>query len=218
MLLWLTVPVRAAEVLAVRVTRHRATFVITMRLALDAPPRAIFAAMRDYAALPRYDPDLRRVHVEPTAEANRVRLFAAVHACVLIFCKTLQQEQIMTATPNAHGGVLRAVLVSGSGDFRAGQARWNVHPCPGRSAASCLDARIELRPAFWVPPVIGPWILRHKVTEQARHYGEGLEHIARHLRTSCAAAERPSAMPAYSCTGSVPGCSSRSPTTARCDL
>jgi hypothetical protein len=44
---------------------------------------------------------------------------------------------------------------------------------------SCLDARIELVPAFWVPPVIGAWVIRRKMVEEARYTSAGLELMAR---------------------------------------
>ena len=42
-----------------------------------------------------------------------------------------------------------------------------------------MDIRIELVPAFWVPPVIGPWVIRRKIDEEARRTGTGLERTAR---------------------------------------
>ncbi len=131
--------------------------------------------------MPRYNPDLRRVRVEPTGQPDRVRLFVTVHACVLIFCKTLHQEQIVTAKPDTDGGVLRARLLPQGGSFRSGHARWRVRPCTRDGARSCLTAHLELQPAFWVPPLIGPWILRDKMAEEARRAGIGLEHVARRL-------------------------------------
>jgi hypothetical protein len=44
---------------------------------------------------------------------------------------------------------------------------------------TCLDVRIELVPAFWVPPVIGPWVIRRKMEEEARLTSAGLEQMAR---------------------------------------
>lgn len=175
---WLAQPAAAAQVLGVHVARRGTHFTIAMRIALHAPPWAVFAALQDYAAMPRYNPDLRRVRVEPTARPNRVRLFTTVHVCVLFFCRTLHQEQIMTARADARGGVLRAALVPGAGDFRSGHARWIVRPCRSARAPTCLDARIELQPAFWVPPLIGPWLMRLKMDEEARRSGRGLAEIA----------------------------------------
>lgn len=180
----------AGEIRAVQVARRGSHFTILMRLAFAAPPWAVFAALQDYAAMPHYNPDLRSVRVEPTGEPGRIRLFTLVHACVLIFCRTLHQEQIMSATAGAHGGVLRATLVPHGGSFRSGHARWTVRLCRRGREPTCLDARIHLQPAFWVPPLIGPWMLRHKMEQEARRSGRGLEQIAARLLASAAHAPR----------------------------
>jgi len=174
----------AAQVSKVQVERDGARFLINMHIVMDAPPPAVFRALQDYATMARYNPDLRSVRVEPTATPDHVRLFTTVHVCVLVFCKMLHQEQIMTATTQADGGTLRAKLVPRGGDFKGGHGLWIVGPCPTVRAASCMDVRIELLPAFWVPPVIGPWVLRRKMAEEARHTGAGLELAARNLAGS----------------------------------
>ena len=175
-LLCLTMPAHAAQVDSVHVTRNGARFLIDMQIAIGAPARAVFRALQDYAAMARYNPDLRSVRVEPTTTPHRVRLFTAVHTCVLIFCKTMRQEQIMTSTATASGGMLHAQLVAG--DFKGGYGVWTVRPCPAARAVSCLSVRIELLPAFWVPPVIGPWMIRRKMDEEARRTSAGLERTA----------------------------------------
>jgi len=174
---WLALQAHAAQVRDVNVARQGEEFVITMRLVMDAPAPAVFRALQDYAALARYNPDLRAVRVEATGAPDRVRLFTTIHTCVLVFCKTMHQEQIMTATASADGGVLTADLVRG--DFRRGQGRWTVGPCPTPRRATCMDIRIELVPAFWVPPLIGPWVIRRKMDEEARRTSAGLERTAR---------------------------------------
>jgi len=174
------VPAHAAQVLGVHVTRAAGRFLIDMRIRIDAPAPAVFRALQDYAAMVRYNPDLRAVRVQATGVPGRVRLFTTIHACVLVFCKTLHQEQIMTAVDDARGGVLEAKLLPRGGAFRAGSGRWTVRPCPAAAATSCLDATLELVPAFWVPPVIGPWVIRRKMTEEARRTSAGLQSVARH--------------------------------------
>jgi Polyketide cyclase / dehydrase and lipid transport len=176
---WVALPAHAAQVLRVRVAREGERFLIDMRIRIAAPPHAVFRALQDYPAMPSYNPDLRAVRVVPTAVPGRVRLFTTVHTCVLIFCRTLQQEEIMTATTDAQGGTLQARLVAQGGSFKAGRGFWTVGICPLAPAASCLQVRIELLPAFWIPPVIGPWVLRAKMEEEARRTSAGLEDIAR---------------------------------------
>ena len=192
---WFAIQAHAAQVLDVQVTRAGERFVIGMHIGIDASPPAVFRALQDYSAMMRYNPDLQAVRVQPTGIADRVRLFTAVHTCVLVFCKTMHQEQIMTAVANPDGGVLEAELLPHGGDFKAGRARWTVGTCPGDRRMTCVDARIELVPAFWVPPVIGPWVLRRKMAEEARRTGAGLELVARSSRAQAGNAARQSPGP-----------------------
>jgi hypothetical protein len=172
------------------VTRHDARFAITMRIALREPPWAVFAALQDYTALPHYNPDIRRVRIEPAGRPGRLRVATTVRACVLFLCKTLRQTAVMTATAAVDGGVIRAVVVPGQGDFRSGQARWRVSHCPTGRDPACLHVRMTLRPAFWVPPLIGAWLLRRKLTEEARRSFGGIERLAASLLAHCAVAPR----------------------------
>jgi hypothetical protein len=181
-LLLLAVSVHAAEVSGVQVARDGAGFLIEMHIAIDAPAPAVFRALQDYPAMARYNPDLRTVRVESTPAPDRVRLFMTIHTCVLVFCKTMRQEQIMTATANSDGGTLHAELLPYGGDFKGGRGLWTVKPCPTARGLTCLDVSIELVPAFWVPPVIGPWVISRKMDEEARRTGDGLEQTARGLR------------------------------------
>ncbi len=167
----------AAQVLGVQVRRDEARFQIDMRVAIEAAPVLVFRALQDYAAMPRYNPDLRAVRVEPTPAPNRVRLFTTVHTCVLLFCKTMHQEQIMTATAEAHGGRLQAELVAQGGAF-SGAGHWVVTPCRAQRPSACLDIQLELVPQFWVPPVIGPWLIRRTMYDEAQRSTLGLEQVA----------------------------------------
>src|SRR6185437_1886206 len=125
-----------------------------------------------------YEPDLRALRIEPTTDPNRVRLFLTLHTCVLLFCKTIRQEQIMTTRTQADGGVLQAQFVPTRGGFR-GDGRWVVAPCPASADKACMQVHIELVPLFWVPPMIGPWLIRKKMDQQALYISAGLEQLAR---------------------------------------
>lgn len=163
-----------AQVMAVQAARQDNHFRIGMQIVLTAPAPAAFAALRDYAAMRRYDPEIRSIRIETTSDADRVRLFLTIHTCVLFFCKTIQQEQLMTARPEGSGGTLQADFLPAAGAFQ-GRGTWLVQPCAANSARTCLTVHIELEPLFWVPPVIGPWLVRKKMQEEAGQISRGLE-------------------------------------------
>ena len=57
-----------------------------------------------------------------------------------------------------------------------GQARWRLENSSGDTRL-LFEARI--RPAFWVPPLIGPWVIGRVLREEARSTCDGLERLAR---------------------------------------
>ncbi len=95
----------------------------------------VFRALGDYAAMPRYDPDVRgEVRIESTSEPNRVRLSTTIHTCVLLFCKTIRQQQIMTTRAASDGGTLQADLLPASGAF-SGKGGMACQTLPGAAIA-----------------------------------------------------------------------------------
>ena len=172
-------PVRAAQVRSLSVHESAGVYTVDMRARLNAPPRAIYAALTDYRALPRINPAIRSVRVLPSVHGARsVRVATVLRACVWFYCKVLHQVQRMTAKPPHE---LKAVVLPARSDFRSGRARWTVEPCKHES---CLAFHATLEPDFWVPPLIGPWLIQKKLRSEAEVTARGLERLARARATA----------------------------------
>lgn len=178
LLLLLPIQAYAARVLSVQARRDPGHFSIDMHITIDAPSREVFQALQDFPSMARYNRDLRAVRVEATLGPDRFRLLTAVHICVLFFCKTVQQEQVVTAIASGSGGIMQAELLPKAGAF-GGEGRWVIRPCGAGGSRACLDVQLVLVPQFWVPPLIGPWLIRSKMSEEAQRTSQGLERVAR---------------------------------------
>lgn len=163
----------AAQVRAVDVTERDGEYRLHLSARLDVPWQAAFAALIDYPHLDRLNPAVRAVNVLGTEPGGGTRVRTRIELCALLFCRTLEQVQVMLVI---EPGVLRARIVPGAGDFRSGTAEWRLTPC-GEAACLRFDARLE--PAFWVPPLVGPWLIRNMLAEQAEVTAHGLERAAR---------------------------------------
>jgi hypothetical protein len=90
-----------------------------------------------------------------------------------MFCKRVVQVQDVTR-PGEY--VIEAVIVPSVSDFRSGFARWQLRP-QGESTLLSFSHRFE--PDFWVPPVIGPWIIKRtlisEVAETAMYIETGVD-------------------------------------------
>ena len=86
-----------------------------------------------------------------------------------------QFQQVQTMRQQSLGELTVDVDPAQS-DFEFGQAEWHLNEGSGVTRL-WFEARI--RPAFWVPPLIGPWAIRHVLREEARSTCNGLEQLAR---------------------------------------
>lgn len=168
----------AARVLSVHVRHHNGQFVVRMHVLIEAPGAAAFRALQEYRALSRYNPNLRIEHLKRLTHPDRVELYSKLHACVLFFCRTIHQVQIATARATAHGGVLTVKSIRPDADFKSAGGRWTVRPCAKRAAVTCLEIRVTFVPRFWIPPLIGPWIIRDRALAATRRASVGLQRLA----------------------------------------
>lgn len=168
---------QAVEVRAIDVTRNEARYRVSMDVQLEVPAPAAYAVFADVSRLPQINPAVREARVldESVATGPR-RVYTDVRVCVSFFCRHLRQVQDMRFTPRPDGGDVQAVVLPERSDLRYGLANWTLRDCGGRT---CLHFEAELEPRFWVPPVIGPWLMQRKLREEAMQTSAGIERLAR---------------------------------------
>ncbi len=142
------------------------------RIELDARLRAAPAAVRamilDPAHWPRVMPWLVELERLGAPRPGVRRMRTVLRGCVLFFCRDLRHVMDFR-TPDPW--TVEAHTVREGSDFRHGRTRWRILP---EGAGTRLRMESELEPAFWVPPLIGPWVLRMKLRGMA-------EAVVRHM-------------------------------------
>ncbi len=171
-MLGLCAPLRAAQIGMANAEREGQRYRVHVEARLAAPLDAVRALLTDYPHLGRVNPSIKSSVVLPSATPGieRVRLVSEV--CVWIYCKRLHQVQDMR---QSGAGVLEATVLPDVSDFRYGYARIALRSVPGGTSFSM---RGELEPDFWIPPFIGPWLIKRKLLEEARVTVEQLERLA----------------------------------------
>lgn len=159
----------AATVESVAVDRVGGRYHVDMVTRLQVSAAAAFAVMTDFSALPQVNPNVILSQPLPGG-----RLRTIVELCVLFFCKQVEQVQTVTREPPYR---LIMHVIPALSDLTYGRAEWGFQALgPG----SCrLRFSAELEPAFWVPPLIGPWLIQNKLKAQARLTSAGIEAVAR---------------------------------------
>ncbi len=143
---------------------------------LDAPLTASYATFRAFENLPRINDAVEAVQPLAGAPAGAQRLYTRVRICVWLFCKQLEQVQDLREADNGAGRGLDATVIPALSNLRYGRAHWRMRDC---APQTCLTFTAELEPAFWVPPLIGPWAIERAMRREALQTATGIERLAR---------------------------------------
>ncbi len=166
-------PALAAQIESLKVTQQGARYRTEMQVLLEVPATAAYAALTDYPALARINPRVRAVEILSGKAPAPAQLRTVVELCVGILCKQVEQVQDMRR-PAAT--TLRAEVVSARSDLHYGVADWRFVP---QGTGSRLYFNAEIEPKFWVPPFIGPWLVKRALKHEAITTSQGIEAAAR---------------------------------------
>lgn len=166
-------PAGAAEIESLTVTQHGARYRTEMAVRLAVSAEAAFAALTDYPGLGRINPRVRAVEILSGEAPAPLRLRTLVELCVGILCRQVAQVQDMRRSAAT---TLQAEVVPALSDLHYGVAHWRFLPL-GADSRLHFDAEIE--PKFWVPPFIGPWLVKRALTREAIATSSGIEQAAR---------------------------------------
>jgi hypothetical protein len=177
--LWLlcgaSAPALAASVDSVDVAHEDARYRIELRARLDAGADDAFAVFRDFRNLPRINDAVEQVEDLPPVTGGHERWRTTIRVCVSFFCTRMHQVQDVRDSRDEQGYRLDATVIPALSNLRYGVAAWRLDRC---GVQTCLWFRAELEPDFWVPPLLGPWLIERAMRRQAQATAHGIETLA----------------------------------------
>lgn len=166
----------AATIDALEVERVGKRYVMTMDARLNCVADRAYKIFVDYRQLPRIHPSIISAVREPGAPAGAQRLHSKIELCFLGFCRVLDQVQDMYREPPEH---LKAIVLPERSNLRYGTANWRIWDDGGETR---MQFEAVMEPDFWVPPLIGPWIIRRTLRREAVYTAEAIESLANKRR------------------------------------
>ena len=150
----------AGEILDSKVTHDGVVYRLSITARVDAPLAVVYQAITDFTNLSAINPAIEESQVLASGDPRRQRVRSVIRVCILVFCKRVEQVQDVTLVDSR---TLVATMVPGAGDFRGGLARWELTP---DGDGTVLHFTEVFEPDFWVPPVIGPWLIEKKLVNE----------------------------------------------------
>lgn len=164
--------VQAVKVYAVSASQQGAAYLVEVDALVNVPESRARRLLTDYNHLGRINPDIKRSEILLTRGPGDYRVRTVSEVCVWFYCKRLHQVQDVI---EAQDGSVTATVLPGQSDFRYGVAHLNLWQEPGGAR---VLIRGELEPDFWIPPVIGPWLVKRKLISEALDTVRNLERVA----------------------------------------
>ena len=110
--------------------------------------------------------------MEPEADGTPI-IYTTMEGCVLFFCVTMRRvERMEVDAPSS----IRTDALPEQSDFKLSVSEWTLEPEAG---GTNMIYRLTMEPDFWIPPLIGPWVLKQRLERGGTSAVNRIERLAR---------------------------------------
>ncbi len=127
---------------------------------VQAPAARVRARLTDYAHLARLNGAIKSSRVLANTGPGQYQVRIVTRACVWFFCRTVKQVQ---SVHEAGDGWIDVRVIPELSDFKQGWAHFHIL---AEGAPTRVLIVSEVEPDFWIPPVIGPWLIKRKLRSE----------------------------------------------------
>jgi hypothetical protein len=161
LLLALAIPsVFAAEFVESDVSHDDGRYQLHFEVWLNAEATQVRRRLTNYDHLDRLSTVVVASRRLPDGANGALRVHQALQACVLFLCRSAQRVLEVETTDN---GDILTHTDPGASDFRHGEEIWQIL---AEGHGTRLRYRASLTPNFFIPPLIGPWLLKSRLREE----------------------------------------------------
>lgn len=154
------------------VEHERGEYRVILAAEIAAPRAQVWRVITDYPHLSRLSSVIRESRVVE-CDGDGIIVDTVTRACHGPFCRTLRHRQRLLETPP---GSIVAETIGEASDFSSGTVRW--HLADSGDGGTVLHYDMRIRPAFFVPPLIGPGMIRRALERETRELIDGIEREA----------------------------------------
>jgi hypothetical protein len=149
----------AGQVEKLSVSDVKGEYYLRIAAVLNAPADYVYKVITDYKHAYRINPTITEVEILPSGREGVVRVKNHSEQCVGPFCFDVVWAGDIVTTGD---GDLEVETVPELSDFVSGYAVWRIRPQGGHTQ---IIYESRLKPAFFIPPLIGDLILKKHIKD-----------------------------------------------------
>ena len=156
----------AAEMRSVEVERVDGRYIMRSEVHFSASVEAVYSVFANYDLSTKFSGAIVEARNIDAEEDGRPGFYVRNRGCVLFFCKSFERYGYVEREPYK---VIRASVDPERSDFHLSNESWHFEP---NGTGTVVRYDLEFEPKFWVPPVVGPIVIKRKLQDDG---GEAME-------------------------------------------
>ena len=163
---------QAAEMLSIEVDYEKGIYTMNSEVWFDAKVEQVYEVFRYWDNSTKFSSAIVESRdVEPDAE-GRPQFYVRNKGCVLFYCTSFVRQGYVEAERNE---VIFAFVDPETSDFHLSNESWRFEK---RNGGTVVTYDLEMTPKFWIPPGIGPYLIKRKLRKSGGNAIDRIELIA----------------------------------------
>ncbi|MCK4743394.1 MAG: SRPBCC family protein [Sulfuriflexus sp.] len=171
-LLFVNILANAGDIIEAKVEHKDKQYFVTLEAVINADTQRVYKILTDYENLTRLSDSIKESRLIYSLSDTDHRVHVTTKACVTFFCKSIRQVQNVEELPNM---VIITTSLPSKSDVDYAHARWKLESEDGLTR---IYFNSDLKPSFWIPPLIGPLLIERTLRNEALAVIDGLEKLA----------------------------------------
>lgn len=162
----------AADLRDISVERVAERYNLSSTAYFAASPEDMFRVLSDYDLFSKFTSAFVETRNLAADAGGRPGFYTRMEGCVLMFCKSFVRHGHLLLDPIRE---IIAIADPAFSDFKYCRERWELVP---EGDGTVLLYTFEMEPGFWVPPVIGPYVVKRTLRAGGREAIDRIEALA----------------------------------------
>jgi len=163
----------AADIRSIEVEKSGERYLLVSRTHFDAPQKDVYNTLLDYDQLASISSAIKESHYLDPDKDGKPLIYTRISACVLFYCKTVEKvEQLEVDMPD----FIATTAIPERSTVRYSRSEWSLAEKEG--GGTDVTYNLEFEPTFWVPPIIGPIIIKRMLLKEGASAVQKIEAMA----------------------------------------
>ncbi len=163
--------VHAGEVMHSDIHYDGARFQLRLEMKVVAEPETVYAILTDFNHLKELNDNIKVSRLlQSDGLQHKVKII--IEGCIWFYCQSIRQVQNITELGK---GSLQAITIPTESNIKYGRTMWHLH---GEDDFTIIHYQAEIVPEFFIPPIIGPYLMKRRFLVEAKKTINGIERLA----------------------------------------